>query len=184
MPVPDAVGTPLVAALGAHYLLAFQRFVPTPTVSVVGHDPGGAPSALVDVQDGLLSALIVVGDSVHVISQSVDGSALTVGTIVFSIPSQPYPVPIGTERVLLPPGAASMATGPVALCTAGPSPTGTGWGLVAWRAGERIVGQFSLDESGLVGPPDFERGPNGSCEAILQAAGRRTALLPNSVSGR
>jgi len=44
--------------------------------------------------------------------------------------------------------------------------------LVAWQAGRGQIGRVFLTASGVEGEGEFLRGPNGSCQALLNAAAR------------
>ena len=44
--------------------------------------------------------------------------------------------------------------------------------LLAWQAGRSVLGRVTLDANGVEGAGEFFRGPNGSCQALLNAAAR------------
>jgi hypothetical protein len=172
-----AVGMPVVTNLDSGSLVTWQSGSATPQVIAVVAGEGGV-SPPISIVPGRLLDVYRIGDSIHVVAFDAAGRALNIVTLPASWVGNPIPVPVERVPLLRTFGAAPLeATPPQALVT---SPAtwqpcvdqrGTDV-LLAWQAGRSVIGRVVLADPDIEGEGEFYRGPNGSCQAVLNAAGR------------
>ena len=188
-------GTPVVTAAGDAWLVAWQAGLTDPEVMAVLATDGeiGDPSPIVP---GELVGAYWVGDTLHLATVQRAAKTLTIAT--FLSLHEPNPIPVPTMLTLV---SLSWVPNPIPIPTTHasrlhlPDPipvtsrsaatfVSASWGwmpcveerdddvLIAWQAGHGQVGRVLLTEFGVDGEGDLVRGPNGSCQAILNAAAR------------
>ena len=191
--VAQAIGSPIVLAIGDRWLVAWQEAGSAPSTALAEFDPETKHLSDAARVNGLLTDAVVLGTTVDLLTQDGHGGltimAFTPGPFpdgpapipvngrtlsLFPFPSDPAPIPINGRARGFDPGQLPDAPAPipinglVPLCTS----ITDGTALVAWQAAHRLIGWVVLDEGGVVGDAQFSAGPDGSCEAILGAAAR------------
>lgn len=167
------VGQPEVTTAASGWVLGLQVAEPSPHVELrlVSADAVGDP---LTVADGALIDILAVGDTAHVLTHHPGEARLDIATVALHFQPWPVPVPFSSRSIELRLQNASQVTRARLQSFAAWSPcieqTDDGY-LLAWKTGDGFVGSVTLTAEG-VGEPVFVRGPNGSCQATLNAAAR------------
>ncbi len=173
----DVVGIPIITDLDSRSLVAWQSGAAAPVVMAVLASGGGVSSPI-SILPGRLLGVYRIDDAVHIVAFDAARRAVNIGTIPASWEPNPIPVPILRVPLLRTFGVAPLEATPPPDFVTSPATwlpcvdeRGTDV-LLAWQAGRGVLGRVILDAYGVDGAGEFRRGPNGSCQAILNAAAR------------
>jgi hypothetical protein len=160
-PVPPSVGVPTVAALDAGWLISWSSDDLTVVFTAFYTDSGGL-SPIGEGQSGALLDSYRTSSAVYVVSLDRSTQVLVIGEFAVTFPHPiPAPIPSRLTRVAL--DSTQMPS--VAPC-AREEDSGL---MLAWEAGRGQVASIRLSDGDVEGPT-VQRGPSGSCAALLNAA--------------
>lgn len=169
VPEAGAVGPPRVLSWRSGFLIAWQAAL-TSEVRAVSIDQDGLVGEPVVLGTGTLLAVAEHEEAHLFVFQAHGGQHLDIKLLALTDPG-PAPIPIPTllRRVAAWPQATTVgATAPLQACAEW---TGEGEALIAWQAGKNVLGRVEVFGS-FATDSSFQRGPSGSCRALLNAAGR------------